>query len=105
VELNPLFDAQALEGKIAVPVLFAGIWLFTYAYCDKHGYEKLKAVLKALLAVLLGLYTIVVCNNLLQQLTFWVGSLLYLARLLIWFTSCVGLPKQRNKGELGFSAD
>jgi len=69
VELNPLFDAQALEGKIAVPVLFAGIWLFTYAYCDKHGYEKLKAVLKALLAVLLGLYTIVVCNNLLQ-LTF-----------------------------------
>jgi hypothetical protein len=65
-ELNPLFGLQTLEGKIAAPAFFAVSWILTYAYCDRHGHEKLKAALKALLAVLLGLYALIVCNNLLQ---------------------------------------
>jgi len=65
-ELNPLFDVQTLEGKVVAPALFAVLWMLTFAYCDRQGHERLKAVLKALLAILLTLYAIVVCNNLLQ---------------------------------------
>jgi len=65
-ELNPLFRVQSLWGKLVAPVFFAVLWLFLYAYCDTQGYVKTKLTLKTLLAVVLGLYLFVVCNNLLQ---------------------------------------
>jgi len=64
-ELNPFYNVQNLWGKITAPVFFAVLWFSLYAYCDLHGHAKIRSTLKILLAIVLGIYVLVVFNNLL----------------------------------------
>jgi len=65
-ELNPFFSVKQIPAKIVASLVYAGFFLLTYNRCMKIGFSKGLHILNFTLYGLLGIYTVVVTNNLIQ---------------------------------------
>ena len=63
-ELNPLFKPEGLSIKLALPIIYAFLFLVCHRFCLKLGFMKGLRILDVKLAVLIIIYMIVVANNL-----------------------------------------
>lgn len=71
-EFNPLFSVKAITFKLAVTLLYAGLFVLTYNLSMKESFSKGLRVLNINLLVLVGIYVVVVANNLVViTLTSW----------------------------------
>jgi len=74
-ELNPLFPGESfitresLIIKICLVIVYAGIFIVSYKLCKKESFIKGLWVLNIQLLVLVGIYIVVVGNNLLGIIT------------------------------------
>ena len=63
-ELNPLFQPEGLPIKLALPFLYAFLFLATYHLCRKQSFVKGLWILDVNLVILIIIYLAVVMNNL-----------------------------------------
>ena len=63
-ELSPLFSVEAIPVKIVLTFLYAGLFVLAYNLSMKEGSSKGLHVLNITLFGLVGVYAVVVANNL-----------------------------------------
>lgn len=63
-ELNPLFQPEGVPIKIALPLMYAFLFLGSYQFCQKSRFKKGLKTLDINLAILIIIYVLVVANNL-----------------------------------------
>lgn len=63
-ELNPLFSRESAPFKICIVSVYAGLFTAAYRLCLKEGFSKGLWILNVNLLILIGIYLVVVGNNL-----------------------------------------
>ena len=62
-ELTPLFSRESVGLKICLPLVYAGVFAVTYRLCSKRAFSAGLRILNVNLLILVGIYAVVVANN------------------------------------------